>query len=229
MTVTATLSIPSEGFELGEILSTDDIRIELTQFVPIGDGLVPYFWASDGDLREFEAAVYDDPRVASLTALDETAGSTLYQIEWENGVDGFLSALADHEVMVESATGTADEWTFRLRAHDGDALSNFHNACREADIPLTVKQVQHDPASPDNDPYELTAKQHETILLAFEAGYFEVPRGISLTELGDQLGVSRQAASRRLSRGLHALVTHTVAGSKPNTTAAASDESVTHD
>lgn len=214
MTVTATLSIPSEGFELGEILAMDDdIRIELTQFVPIGDELVPYFWASDGDLHEFETAVCDDPRVASLTALDETAGSTLYQIEWENGIDGFLSALADHEVMVESATGTADKWTFRLRAHDGDALSNFHNVCRENGIPLTVKQVQHDPASPDTDPYELTAKQRDTVLLAFEAGYFDVPRGISLSELGEELEVSRQAASRRISRGLHALITHTLAES----------------
>lgn len=216
MTVTATISIPSEAFELGEILAMDDgVTVELTQFVPVEDDLVPYLWVSDGDLRAFETEVRDDPRVASLTALDESSNNVLYQIEWEDGIDRFLAAFADHEVMVEGATGTAEEWTFRLRAHDGDALSRFHDACQEHDIPITVKQVQHDPTNPDTDPYELTAKQREAVLLAFEAGYFEVPRGISMSELGDRLGISRQAASRRMSRGLQTLITHTLAESEP--------------
>ncbi len=230
MTVIATISIPSEAFELGEILALDDgVKIELTQFVPVANQLVPYFWASDGDPRKFESEVCEDPRVKSLTALDSAADRTLYQIEWEDGVDGFLSALSAHEVIVEGATATSEKWTFRLRAHDGDALSRFHNACRDEDIPLTVQQVQHDPASPDANPYELTAKQRETILLAFEAGYFEVPHGVSLTELGDQLDISRQAVSRRLSRGLHTLVTHTIAESKPTSTTGPDDESIYHD
>ena len=211
MTVAATVSVPSDAFALGEVLGTHEgIRVELTQFVPVEDRLIPYFWASDGGLSGFEGAVRDDPRVASLSALDEAADSALYRIEWADSIDGFLSALADHEILVESASGTAENWTFRLRAHDDEALSRFHDACREHDVPLSVKQVQHDPTGPDTNPYELTAKQREAVLLALEAGYFDVPRGITMTELGDQLGISRQAASRRLSRGLYALITHTL-------------------
>ncbi|HET7324590.1 MAG TPA: bacterio-opsin activator domain-containing protein, partial [Halococcus sp.] len=132
MTVTATISIPSDAFELGEILAMEaGISIELTQFVPVDDGLIPYFWASDGDLREFENEVRADSRVKSLTGLDSAVDSTLYQIEWHDSVDGFLGALIEHDVMVESATGTADEWTFHLRTHDSDALSRFHSVCHE--------------------------------------------------------------------------------------------------
>lgn len=210
MSVVATVTIPSDSFVLGEILGIEGIQVELTQFVPVENELVPYFWASNHEIAEFEAAVRADQRVATLTAFDRAANSVLYRIEWEDSIDGFLDALSEHDVLVESATGTAEEWTFRFRAHESDALTRFHHTCREEAIPLTVKQVQHNPTGHDDDSYELTPKQRETVLLAFEAGYFDVPRGISMTELGEELKISRQAASRRLSRGLHALIAHTL-------------------
>lgn len=217
MSVVATISIPSDSFELGKILGVEGIQVELTQFIPVDSGLVPYFWASNHEMAEFEADVRADSRVASLTALDRAVDSVLYQIEWTNDVDGFLDALSEHDILVERATGTAEEWTFRFRAHESDALTRFHNACREKAIPLTVNKVQHNATGRDTDSDELTPKQREAVLLAFEAGYFDVPHGISMTELGEQLNISRQAASRRLSRGLHALITHTLREENPET------------
>ena len=42
----------------------------------------------------------------------------------------------------------------------------------------------------------------ELVLTAAEAGYFEVPREVSLAELADREGISDVTASERLRRGI---------------------------
>lgn len=46
----------------------------------------------------------------------------------------------------------------------------------------------------------------ELVLTAAEAGYFEVPREVSLAELADREGISDVTASERLRRGIGRLV-----------------------
>ncbi len=209
MTILAAVAIDSGDFALGDVLSDfgTDTRIELTQFIPINDELVPYFWViHSDDLEEYEQRVQDDPRVERITNLDGGADRTLYRIEWTEGLDGFLDALRDNAVLVERATGAPDEWLFRLRADTQEALSQFQEDCFEADVDLDVRRVMHNPAPTGPDMYGVTDKQAEALELAFEEGYFHVPRETSQTELGEIVGISRQAFSRRLNRALDTLV-----------------------
>jgi predicted DNA binding protein len=46
----------------------------------------------------------------------------------------------------------------------------------------------------------LTEKQREALDLAYTEGYFERPRRTTQAELADELGISKQAVSRRLTR-----------------------------
>lgn len=57
--------------------------------------------------------------------------------------------------------------------------------------------------------YGITDKQAEALELAFEEGYFDVPRGTTQTELAEMIGISRQAYARRLNRALDSLVDNT--------------------
>lgn len=119
-----------------------DTRIELTQFVSSGGDLVLFFWANNTDNEtSFEAAVLDQPAVATLTHLGGISEKNLYRIEWENGVDGFLDAIADNDLIVEGTVGADGEWVFQLRTHDYEALSAFHDDCIEKDIPLDVYRI----------------------------------------------------------------------------------------
>ncbi|EMA44783.1 hypothetical protein [Halococcus saccharolyticus] len=71
MTLIAQFTVPGDAFVLGEVLGYGGARVEVTQFVTMGEALLPYFWVDDGVNRElFERAVRDDSRVASLTPLD---------------------------------------------------------------------------------------------------------------------------------------------------------------
>ena len=54
--------------------------------------------------------------------------------------------------------------------------------------------------------FGVTAPQREALILAVREGYYDLPRETNTTELGDQLGISDQAVTERLRRGIGTLV-----------------------
>jgi predicted DNA binding protein len=202
----AVVTIASDGFALGRALSDARHRIELARSVPLGDEFAPHFWIDAlGASEAFEQRIEADPRVERLVRFGGTVDRFLYRIEWSaamsNGDREFLAALRDHDVLVERAiTTTTDEWLFRFRTADRETLSAFHDACSDAGVPIEVRRIAGSPTVDES--FGLTDKQREALVLAFDEGYFEVPRGSSLTELADHVGISRQAYTRRLQRAL---------------------------
>ena len=61
----------------------------------------------------------------------------------------------------------------------------------------------------------LTDEQRETLLLAYDRGYFTEPRETSLEELAAELDISPTAVAGRLKRGMRALVGMTVVSDPP--------------
>lgn len=75
----------------------------------------------------------------------------------------------------------------------------------------------------DDEPagqFGLSDAQYETLITAYELGYFQVPRETTVDELGEELGVSAQSVSERLRRGHEKLVS----GALPAAVEEASDE-----
>lgn len=206
--VLAEVTLHSQSFELGEILHDHGrTRIELTQFVPTGNALAPYFWVETRDQTAFADAVRSDGRVAALTMVDEGPDKRLYHIKWADpmSVNGFLQAIREHDVIVESAVGTDDLWRFRLRAADREALASFQQVCLDNDIELTVQRVCV-PETDEHDIDGLTASQRDALRVANRLGYFETPSQATLGDIGEELEISPQAASRRIRRAVQTLV-----------------------
>lgn len=63
--------------------------------------------------------------------------------------------------------------------------------------------------------YDLTPKQRETLVTALEAGYYEAPREVTMSELADQMDVSQQALSKRFRGAYENLITSTLTISHP--------------
>lgn len=61
----------------------------------------------------------------------------------------------------------------------------------------------------------LTDEQRETLLLAYDRGYFTEPRETSLEELAAELDISPTAVAGRLKRGMRALVGMTIVSDPP--------------
>lgn len=212
MSVIASLSIDADDFVLGEVLAATTTRIQLTQFVPVDNQLIPYFWKEhDGDRETFEQSVRDHPAVAGLANLDGRVNSHLYRIDWTDEVNGFLTVLRERNILIEEASTTNGEtWLFRLRAIDQAELSAFQEACYDHDVPLDIRRVIHNPDMPEQirSLVGVTPKQQEALTLALERGYFNVPGDVSADELGEELNISSQAFSRRLQRGHQSILTN---------------------
>lgn len=130
----------------------------------------------------------------------------LYEVTWAEGSADLLAVLAETDVHLARAVGRGERWHLELLAAEQAALSAFGEGCAERSIPVTLERLTT-PRPPTEGPTEvLTQPQREALATALEMGYFEVPRGATLEELGDRLGVSRQAASSLLRRGTEALL-----------------------
>ena len=56
----------------------------------------------------------------------------------------------------------------------------------------------------------LTDKQYETIMLAYRKGYYEIPKKITLEEIGEELGIKRIACQERMRRAEKRIIDHYV-------------------
>lgn len=212
MSVIATIEVPAVDFALGATLGTSSgMEIRLERIVPLGDTFVPYLWVSNEAVGEIETEFRESPDVASIESVDEVDDVALVRVEWAEGTDGFLDALGRANATVLEGVGEGDSWRFQLRFPDHDRLTEFYHACVDDDIDVDLESV-HDPRSLRVDPaeVELTDLQRETLRLALEEGYFDVPRRTNLVDLADEIGVSDTAVSQRLRRGTAALLAATL-------------------
>jgi predicted DNA binding protein len=198
VTVVAEVSVDARAVLPGDLLEEHgSLRVELFELIPLDEGPVPYFWLhSESDA--FEGALRDDDRVNRVRVLDRFGDAALYRVDWSGDVDfGLLDCLDD--AVLESATGSADGWTLRLRFVDHEALSAFRDRCGAAGFPVDVARIFHPGPPEDGTKAGLTEPQREALELARDRGYFDDPRGTTLA-------ISRQAVSYRIRRGVRHLV-----------------------
>lgn len=179
------------------------MSIEVERVVPIRERIVPYVWAS-GEEREVAPALEALSSVASVTRLVEIDGWGLYEMEWRHPIDGLVASLAEAGAAVVEFAGTDGEWHLDLRFPSRDAVTAFHDACREEGIAVTVTRISEGPGSTAQS--GLTSNQHEALLAAYERGYSDSPRQVTLTDLAEHPDISTQALSQRLRRGSRTLV-----------------------
>ena len=211
MSVIATVELPSDEFPLGRVFSSDETgRMTVETTVPTSEEIIPYVWIPDTVSERTLEKLENRSAISAASVIDEADGYRLVKLEWENEVDGVLDAIQGTDAIVTSSFGTADRWTFRLRFPDYETLSTFHRKCLEKDVSIELVQVYEASESRGNGLYGLTDPQRDLLVTAYEEGYFEVPRGTSLVELGEQLEISDSAVSQRLRRGLKSLLETTV-------------------
>jgi len=195
---------------VGEV-PTEEVAIEQLD----SGGRVPLravCWLADGHAGAFEEGLAADRTVAEaahvvetpqghqyeVTYREEFAGTKLYDIVIETG--GVFVAGRRH----------ADAWEVDLRFPDREAFRMFREECERTDVDPVVQAIHDQNETARAAQYDISEPQREILLLAVRKGYFEVPRAVSLGDLAGDIGVSSQAASERLRRGLDSLVERTL-------------------
>lgn len=165
------------------------------------------------EFDRFERALEGDQTVSGFQLQSDYEDSRVYKLTLSIDRRLFSQAAAEIGISVLETTSEPGEtgWSFELICPTRDALSQLKSFCSEHDLDFKIHRLFY-PHSDEGrgDDFGLTETQLETLLLAYESGYFEVPRGISQQELADQLGSSPAAVSQRIRRAVTNLVEATV-------------------
>jgi predicted DNA binding protein len=187
-------AVPEVGLDIERAYATDPDRPIL------------FVWVTAADVDGFDAALAEDPTIAAAERIDEVDGDYLYRLGIHESTPIVLYAkwveLGGERLRARYEDGW---WHARTRFPNREALSEYRRYIRDNDIDFRLERL-YDSAYRSTDGPTLTDEQRETLELAYEQGYFEVPRSTTTAELADRLGVSNQAVSERLRRGHARLV-----------------------
>lgn len=210
MSVIVELTLPAEEFHLGRLLGMDgETRVVLESVVPLGAKSIPFIRVFEAR-ESFEASVGGDPAVEDIHVVSTHDDETLYALNWNGSNDEFFEGVIEHGGTVLEATGTESTWAFELRFEQHEHLSEFQAYCRETGIPVDFQRL-FNPTKPDAGPwYGLTPAQRTALLRAVDEGYYSIPRKITTKDLAGEFGISDQAMTERLRRGVTNLVTNTI-------------------
>lgn len=193
-------STPRRVFE-----EVPDIELEVESFVPVGTAAIPYFWAWGESVDDLERALVADPGVDAVDCIERVDGGALFSVEWEID-DPLVECLAQTDGAIMDAYGTASEWTLTIWFEHREDASAFQRCCVDRNLSFEVIRVRSVADLAEGSKPVITPAQREALLVAYERGYFEQPRGATQAELADELGVSAAAFGNRIRRGMANLV-----------------------
>jgi predicted DNA binding protein len=187
-----------------------NVTVKLDRLIPARDVVIPHFWVRGSKVEDVESAFNESPGVKAIRLVDSVEDEYLLRVEWTLEHDDVLTILVETKVPVIKATGTNEQWTFAVRGDDRADIADFHERCREVNIPVTLRKLHALTPIETETEAALTETQQEALMLAHERGYFESPREVTLEALGEQLGISQQAFGSRLRGGLKHVLGNTL-------------------
>ncbi|PHQ43157.1 helix-turn-helix domain-containing protein [Halorubrum sp. C191] len=142
-------------------------------------------------------------------------GRAAYRFEAAVDPDSPFAVLDRHETPVSEAVVRDGRLRVTFHASDLPTLRSVLEAFRDACPEMEVKRLLQSSTTPTEsdlvtvDRSELTERQREVLEAAYEAGYFDHPKGANAGEVAASLGIGRStftehvaAAQRKLFRSL---------------------------
>ncbi|MDF9744622.1 helix-turn-helix domain-containing protein [Natrinema salsiterrestre] len=167
----------------------------------------PSLWVAGVDRETATDAFEADPSVDEADLLVETGSRLLYDVTFTEGTGTtrlWDDLLANGGSLLE-ARASDGWWQVTVRYRDRDALCDAYDRLVDRGINADLRRVT-DVTDVDDHETRLTPEQQEALEAALEYGYFEIPRGVSMEELAEELGISHQALSERFRRAYETLV-----------------------
>ncbi len=207
MATEATFTVPSNQFPLGSIFEQlPGVTVEIERVIPVRGAVIPYIWVRGTVVDDIEAAFSDHPGVREIHLVDSVEDQYLLRVEWTTEYDGVLSTLTETGIPLIKAEGTNRQWTFDIRGDDRQDIAAFQQRCQELDIQITLTKLQALTPIESGTEEGLTETQQEALILAYDRGYFNSPRDVTMEDLGEELGITQQAFASRLRRGIKYIV-----------------------
>ncbi|WP_338739727.1 helix-turn-helix domain-containing protein [Haloplanus salilacus] len=168
-----------------------------------------FFLVETDDFPAFEASLESDHTVEASLLVAEAATTRIYRLRHTSGTKLISPITTEMGGLMLEAEGTDTGWSVRMQLPDRETLGGLWEFCDREDIEFHIDHIYSlDDVSVDG--VGLTDAQRDALLAAYEAGYFEEPRGTSLEELAADLDISPTAVGGRIRRGTSRLVERTL-------------------
>lgn len=182
--------VPTAEFIVASTASTDTATAAL--------------WASNADFDDIDTALASDPSVTVRSTLTRTKKERLYHIQFNDEMKKFLAILLAHDGLIFDMSCKDRTWDFRIIYGDRTALSAAHEDLSHHGYNITVNTILN--IDEKHSPSGLTTKQQDALEVAYQEGYFTIPRETTLKGLADEFDISYQSLSERLRRAYIALI-----------------------
>lgn len=170
---------------------------------------ISFCWARCPDIERLERALTSDRTVETFDRLARSGDWALYRIKGSDDdvVHAYRRWVSIGGELLE-CQGSDGRWVIHMRFPDRDAFARYHAFLEREGVEFALHRLADDESDSPNqtDGTVLTDSQREALALAFEHGFFEVPRETDLSTIASDLGISNQAVSERLRRGQARLI-----------------------
>ncbi|GAB3702928.1 helix-turn-helix domain-containing protein [Halorubrum pallidum] len=181
-------------------------------FAEIVDGSTPvYSVARSGPNGDADTVVFEFIADADLSVSDDAevvfdyGARAAYRFETACRSDSPFSVLDRHGVPLSGTTIRDGRLIVTFHAADLPTLRSVLDDFRESCADMQVLQLlQSSSASEESDLVtvdrsELTERQREVLTAAYEAGYFDHPKGANAGEVAESLGIDRSTFSEHVA------------------------------
>lgn len=175
---------------------------------PVSDRYL--FSVTSDDFERFEEGLALDKTVKSYECVVELAEESVYAISYSSDALVISSAIGRSNGVILDIANEGTTWVLNTWFPDRNAANTLWQWAASHDIDIELERL-NDYASIAGHTYGLTDAQQEAVLTAFDGGYFEEPRAMTLEDVAAELGISRAATSGLLRRGLRRLIDATLA------------------
>jgi len=169
-----------------------------------------FFLVETESFPAFEAALERDHTVAESMLVAEASTTRIYRLGHTPGTKLVSPTTTEIGGLMLEAESTGRGWSVRMQLPDRETLSTLWDYCEREEIEFDLGHIYSLDEFPADDRVGLTDAQRDALVTAYEAGYFEEPRGTSLQALAEDLGISPTAVGGRIRRGTSRLIERTL-------------------
>lgn len=194
-----------------------DVDIQVVQQSGTDPETGKFFFFVEGAYDELEETLDGDPTVAEWTCISEDGadGSRVYRMHHTESAKLITPRTTEIGGLTMESWSNDRGWNVRLQLPDRTALSELWEFCEDEDISFELLRMFRQDEWTRGEPAKLTAAQRDALVTAHEAGYFEEPRGASLSDVAESLGISPTAVGGRIRRGTAELVETVLLDDRP--------------
>jgi len=211
MSLIAVAALSHPDLALTPTIESTDASIQVVSHTATDPETGMFFFLVESDsFPAFESALERDHTVDETMLVAEASTTRIYRLGHTPGTKLISPTTTEMGGLMLEAESTDRGWSVRMQLPDRETLSTLWDYCDRENIEFDLGHIYSLDEFSVEDGVGLTDAQRDALVTAYEAGYFEEPRGTSLQTLAEDLGISPTAVGGRIRRGTSRLIERTL-------------------